>query len=391
MRKKSLGYVLFITFISTIALNMAHPVTPMLIRKLGLPAFMFGVFFAAMSLGNFLFSPIFGSLSDKHGRIKYLMMGLFGYGISQLGFGFNSNPIIIVIFRFLGGAFVVSYLTTSIAYLSDITTKENRLKYMTYYSAVSTIGGSLGSLLGGVLGNNNYKITFFVQFLLCTTICGIIYLLFEETIINKTKKTMNKISLNMFSFKEHKDMLTPQLTLVMIMVIIFYFASTSYNSSINYYIESVLNLPPTFNGVFLSVAGIIGFLANLLITPYLGKRFGEVKSFKILSLALSLSVAIAALIPNIILFFIFIIIFVAICSIYVPIQQNIVVRMSKNNYGAVMGIQNSAKAIGMITGSLFSGFIFEINSKLPFLTAAILLGVGFVIGIKSSINLEENN
>ena len=160
-KNKSLIFIILLTMFSSLTFNMAHPVTPMFINKLGLPTFMFGLFFAAMSIGNFIGSPLFGSLSDKKGRINFLILGAIGYGLSQLGFGFNTNPFIILIFRFTGGFFVVSYLTTSMAYLSDITTKENRTKYITYYAAANTIGTSLGSLLGGIIGNNNFKYTFF--------------------------------------------------------------------------------------------------------------------------------------------------------------------------------------------------------------------------------------
>lgn len=161
MRKKSMKTVVVLTIITTMVCNMAHPVTPMVIKTLKLPSYMFGIFFAAMSIGNFLCSPIWGKLSDKMGRRKFLIIGILGYGVSQLGFGYSTNPIIIVIYRFLGGAFVVSFLTVILAYIADITDKEKRLKGMMYYGAASTIGSALGSLLGGIIGNNNYKIAFF--------------------------------------------------------------------------------------------------------------------------------------------------------------------------------------------------------------------------------------
>lgn len=59
MRKQSTKYLLVLTLLISIVLSMAHPVTPVLIRTLGLPSFMFGIFFASMSLGNF-FAHQFG-------------------------------------------------------------------------------------------------------------------------------------------------------------------------------------------------------------------------------------------------------------------------------------------------------------------------------------------
>jgi len=387
MRKKSNIYLLIIAFISSIGLSMAHPVTPMLIRKLELPSFIFGVFFAAMSLGNFMFSPIWGVLSDTKGRVKYLIIGILGYGITQLGFGYSTNTFIIVIFRFLGGAFVTSYLTVIIAYLTDITTKETRLKIMAYYSAVYTVGSALGSLLGGNLGNNDYKITFLVQFIICLVVSGLIYILFEETVEKKSEAV--KIKFNTFSFKQNGNPLNINVVLIMTIVAIFYFAATSYNSTINFYIESILNLPPSFNGLFLSVAGILGFLANMTLTPYIGKKYDDRKSFKVITLILAVVMGMASLTSNTILFFVFIILFVTISSIYVPIQQNIVTKLTKDNYGALMGLQNSSKAAGMVVGSLFAGFIFDFGSKLPFLASSIILFIGFIILTRITIKLDN--
>lgn len=388
MKKKSTTYLLIIAVLSNLALNMAHPVTPMLIKELNLPSLMFGIFFATMSIGNFLGSPLFGSLSDNHGRIKYLIIGLLGYGISQLGFGFNSNPFIIVIFRFLGGFFVTSYVTTVMAYLTDITNKENRLKFIAYYSAATTIGGALGSLLGGVIGNSNYKYTFFVQFLLCAFTSLLIFILMGETIEKKDEKI--KLSLDNFSIRNYGNHLTKNIILIIIIIIIFFFASTSYNSSINYYIESVLNLPPSFNGIFLSIAGIIGFLSNLIITPYLGKKFKDISIFKTLTLLLGISLILAVFAPNNMLFFSFMILFVALASVHIPLQQSILTRMSKDNYGSIMGLLNSSKSIGMICGSLFAGFIFDFGNKLPFLVAGIILIIGFLLTLNTKTELNSS-
>ncbi|MGL5354400.1 MAG: MFS transporter [Clostridium sp.] len=387
MRKKSEVYLLIIAFISAIALNMAHPVTPMLIRKLELPTFIFGVFFATMSIGNFIFSPIWGVLSDSKGRVKYLIIGLMGYGISQLGFGYSTNTIVIIIFRFLGGAFVTSYLTVIIAYLTDITTKETRLKIMAYYSAVYTVGAAIGSLLGGLIGNTNYKNSFLIQFFICMFVSLLIYFMFEETVEKKLENI--KIKLDFLSFKKYKKTLSTNLLLVMMIVVIFYFAATSYNSTINFYIESVLRLPPSFNGMFLAIAGVLGFLANVILTPYIGKKYDDRKSFKVITLILALTMGLAYLSSNTIAFFIFIILFVTISSVYVPVQQNIVTSLAKDNYGALMGLQNSAKAAGMVMGSLFAGFIFDFGNKLPFMASSIILIVGFIILNITKIEKED--
>lgn len=372
---KSLLFIILLTIFSSLSFNMAHPVTPMFITKLGLPTFMFGLFFATMSIGNFIGSPLFGSLSDKKGRIKFLVLGAIGYGISQLGFGFNTNPLIILIFRFSSGFFVVSYLTVSMAYLTDITTKENRVKYITYYAAANTIGSALGSLLGGIIGNSNFKYTFFVQFILCLVLALLVYLLLEEPKRELSSNTDNKPSFKISWSK----LLSKNLIIMFLIVIAFYFAVTSYNSSINYYIEDVLNLPPSFIGGFLAFTGILGFIVNLIFTPLLVKYFKEINVFKSITICLSFALGLMVISNNVILFLISAVIFASFASIHIPLQQSIITKLSKSNYGSLMGIFNSSKAIGQVTGSLISGFIFDFGNKLPFLISSIIVLISFMI------------
>ena len=389
-KNKSLFFIIFLTMFSSLAFNMAHPVTPMFINKLGLPTFMFGLFFATMSIGNFIGSPLFGTLSDKKGRIKFLILGAIGYGISQLGFGFNTNPFIILIFRFTGGFFVVSYLTTSLAYLTDITTKENRTKYITYYAAANTIGGSLGSLLGGVIGNSNFKYTFFLQFILCMILGILAYLLLEEP-----QKANSSTSSKSYNFKKvnYSNILNKNLIIMFIVVIAFYFASTSYNSTINYYIEDVLKLPPTFIGVFLAFVGIVGFIVNLIFTPLLAKHFKELNLFKVITICITLSLILMVISNNVILFLTCAVIFASFATIHIPLQQSIITKLSKENYGSLMGIFNSSKAVGQVTGSLSAGFIFDLGNKLPFLLSAIIVSIAFVIllYLKSSLIINTKS
>ena len=347
----------------------------MFITQNKLPSYLFGVFFAAMSIGNFIFSPIWGKLSDKGGRIKFMILGILGYGISQVGFGFSSNPVIIVFWRFIGGASVISFLTVILAYIADITDEKGRLKGMTYYAAASTFGGAIGSLLGGVIGNNNYKITFSVQFVLSIVICILFYLFLEETV---TKKNIEKVDKEK-TYTKSINVLNPKVIFIMSQVVVFFFAVTSYNSSINYYIESVLSLPPTVNGIFLAVAGIFGFLINIFFTGKLAKRFGEVKALRISGISMALCIGGATLFNLVPLFFLFILLFVGSSAIYQPMLQNIISKVSNKDNGKIAGIQNSARAIGMIIGSLYSGFIFAYGSKLPFLTASIVILIGYLI------------
>lgn len=80
-------------------------------------------------------------------------------------------------------------------------------------------------------------------------------------------------------------------------------------------------------------------------------------------------------------------IFVGSSALVTPMQQSIVSKLAKYNYVEIMGIQGSYKAIGIIVGSLASGFIFDIGNKLPFILSGICCLI--VCILLSKISLKE--
>ena len=130
MDKNKMKKILFINFITMAAFNMAHPVTPSLINALSMPTYMFGVLYSTMSIAHFVMSPIWGAMSDQKGRKRFLVIGAIGYGFSQLGFGFIGSTPLILLFRITGGAMSVAFITTCIAYVSDIFSRKNIYYFM---------------------------------------------------------------------------------------------------------------------------------------------------------------------------------------------------------------------------------------------------------------------
>lgn len=369
MDKNKMKKILFINFITMATFNMAHPVTPSLINALSMPTYMFGVLYSTMSVAHFVMSPIWGAMSDQKGRKRFLVIGVIGYGFSQLGFGFIESTPLILLFRILGGAMSVAFITTCIAYVSDVSTKEERTKYMSYHTATTSIASSAGALLGGFFGGYGYKVTFLVQFILCLIVAGIIYSMVDETIDKKEGKI--KIYTKHLKKGNKGTKLNPILATMMIVMTLISIAATSYSSTINYYIESVLNMPTMVNGIVMAIAGVIALIMNVWLNPYLSKKFNENYTLIITCIIAGISMLLASLFNNIILSFIFIMIFVGSSALVTPIQQSIVSKLAKDNYGEIMGIQGSYKAIGMIVGSLVSGFIFDIGNKLPFILSGI--------------------
>ncbi|MGN0943145.1 MFS transporter, partial [Fusobacterium varium] len=143
-------------------------------------------------------------------------------------------------------------------------------------------------------------------------------------------------------------------------------------------------LPPSYNGGIMGMIGVLGLFANLTINMWLANKFDLRKIFPVILFSNSImGIFILLFSSKIFIFFLFSVLFYIFNAIYVPIQQSLFTKGQSSNYGLLSGYFNSAKSFGMITGSLFTGFIYEINKLLPFLAVTIIM---FLAGISYTYN-----
>ncbi len=387
MTKKSLYRFLIFNFIIMTVFNFAHPVTPRMIQELQLPDEMFGVFFALMSIGSFIMAPIWGSLSDYKGRKRFLMFGVLGYGITQLGFGLSTTIPTILLFRLFGGAISTSYVTVIMAVIADLSKQNNRAKALAYLAATSSLGAAVGSLMGGYLGQAHYQIPFITQFISCLALCVALYTLTTESLDVK-KEGQHTLSFNHLKIRKGSFDFTSLMGAMIVTVALLNITTTAYSSTISYYVESVLKLPTQLNGMFLAFAPIAAVLTNFFVSPYIGARFNELKSLVVVVSLIGFTLLGWAIFDGAFAF-IFLLSFVVIVPLAQPIYQAIITKLAKDNAGEVLGLQSSARSLGMILGSLLSGYIFKFGAKLPFLLGACIAILAALILIKRFNDLNK--
>lgn len=107
-----------------------------------------------------LFAPIWGRLSDKHGRKPAILLGLLGNAAALIGFGLATDYTWLFVARSAAGIASAAVLPSVMAYVADVTTSEERGKGMGLMGAAMGLGFILGPAIGGVMGSHD--IPFFV-------------------------------------------------------------------------------------------------------------------------------------------------------------------------------------------------------------------------------------
>ena len=148
--KKPLFIIFLTVFIYLLGFGIVIPTIPLLSTQLGATALETGLLLSVYSLMQFLFSPFWGRLSDKHGRRPILLICLAGEAVSYLLFAQADNLVLLFFARALSGFFGASISTAS-AYISDITPPNERSKGMALIGAAFGLGFLFGPAIGGGL------------------------------------------------------------------------------------------------------------------------------------------------------------------------------------------------------------------------------------------------
>jgi MFS family permease len=151
--KKSISpkVLIFLTvFLYLVGFGVIIPIMPLLGKELGGSPTEIGILMAVFSFMQFVFAPMWGQLSDRHGRRLILVGCLLGEALTYIWFGLARSLEALMIARALAGFFGASISTAS-AYISDITPTEERSKGMAIIGAAFGLGFVVGPAIGGAL------------------------------------------------------------------------------------------------------------------------------------------------------------------------------------------------------------------------------------------------
>lgn len=143
-------------------IGLVFPILPSLLREVTHAvdvAPYIGVMTALYALMQFVFAPVLGSLSDRFGRRPVLLLSLAGAAVDYLLLAAAPSLWVLLVGRAIAG---LTSANTSVAtaYLTDISTEEQRPRRFGLLNAMFGIGFIVGPVLGGTLGDAWLRLPF---------------------------------------------------------------------------------------------------------------------------------------------------------------------------------------------------------------------------------------
>jgi MFS transporter, DHA1 family, tetracycline resistance protein len=165
-RRAAVAFIFVTILLDMFALGVIMPVLPKLVESFvdndtATAARIFGLFGTAWALMQFFFSPILGGLSDRFGRRPVVLLSNFGLALDYVLMALAPSLIWLFIGRVISGITSAS-ISTSFAYIADITPPERRAAVFGKVGAAFGAGFILGPAIGGLLGGMDPRLPFWV-------------------------------------------------------------------------------------------------------------------------------------------------------------------------------------------------------------------------------------
>ena len=365
-----------------ITTNIGHPITPYYINQLGLDKIVFGYFFAAMSLGMLIFAPIWGALGDAKGRKWILIICLLFYGVGQILFGVLNNQYLIIAARLFSGIFSGGILVSFLSYMTrskDLSKYNGPRLYATFIS-LHLVGTSLGSFIGGALGelfNPNYHYVFFIQ-----ALSMLIFSIYVLTLMDfKDEEKQNIRSINPLKSLSDIKLLPISLVIFLFVIEVINISFTDVSKYLDVYFSDSgygsLKL-----GTVNLIVGCLTLIVNLLFTPLIIKRFKPLLTLSLLSIIGSVTLLLTFALPNLLLnIYTFYMLFIITKAIIEPVIVEYLNEHKNIQSGILMGLRQSFISLGSIIGVLIGGVIYANYSVLLFYICSSMLAVAAIITI----------
>ena len=165
-RRAALAFIFITVVLDMLALGMIVPVLPKLVEDFvggnaARAAEIYGLFGTVWALMQFIFSPVLGAMSDRYGRRPVILLSNLGLAIDYIVMALAPGVGWLFVGRTISGITSGS-TSTAYAYIADVAPPEKRAAGYGMLSAAFGLGFVVGPAIGGVFGNIDPRLPFWV-------------------------------------------------------------------------------------------------------------------------------------------------------------------------------------------------------------------------------------
>jgi len=266
--------ILFLTvFIHLLGFGIIIPLLPYYAQTYGASGVTVGLLSTSFSMMQFLFTPLWGRLSDRIGRRPVLIVSLVVTGLSYVVFATASSLWLLFVSRMLAGA-AGAVLSTAQAYVADTTTPEERTKGMGLIGAAFGMGFIFGPAIGGILSHWGFAVPAYTAAALAAIAAVFAFFRLRESLPREVRverrEGQRPAGVTLFGALRR-----PRIGPVLVTFFVGTLCFAGMEAVLALYCQHTYGLGPNHIGYLLAYVGVVAATLQVGFVGALAKRFGE--------------------------------------------------------------------------------------------------------------------
>jgi MFS family permease len=398
-RKPSLGAIFLTVFLDVLGFSLVLPFLAAIARsEYGTSEDTGTLLSSVYSLMQFLFVPVWGRLSDRIGRRPVLLVSVLctAAGMALLGGSLALHIGVWALFACrIASGIATANLGTASAYIADCTTKENRARGMGLIGMGFGFGFVVGPALGGLLSpivimGHKGAVPCFVAAGLSVVNFVWVWSRLGESLPPEKRSTKPR-SLTPLNVTAMKDAFArPGVLPCVIVNFVLTVGFASLDQTFRFFNEDKFHLTEIGTGIVFTFIGVVAALVQGGLVRPLSKRVQDTSMIRSGTLIQGIAFALVALSPR-----------VGLWGLYAAggvlalgnglTQPSVSAYVSKragdSEQGGVLGVNQSAAALGRVFGPFIGGVLYKnVSPEAPYWGAALgmLVGLGLTLRLTPS-------
>ena len=368
-KKLALFLLMLNMFLTFSGVGLVIPIMPTYLKTFGAAGQALGFIIALMSFAQFIFSPVAGNLSDRHGRKNLIIFGLIVNGLSQIAMGLSTELWMLYLCRFFTGVGSAFIIPPVMAYVADITTKGERGKAMGWIGAAISLGFMIGPGIGGFLSNVSLHFPFYfaggativaaiMSFLILPSVKPVV-----QALVSKGDNLFKQMVL---SFKTSYFVL-------LLVVFVFSFGISNFQSTLTMFLTYKFNYTPSDIAIVMTLGGFVGVIIQGFAIERLFNLFGEMKIILFSLLMAAISLYGLLFVSEFYIILLVATIFATATTLIRPAVNTLISKTAGKEQGYAAGMNNAYMSLGNMIGPALAGTLFDWHMNIPFTFGAIIL------------------
>ena len=329
----------------------------------------------------FLFAPLWGRLSDRHGRVLVLLIGFAAFLVGSVGTALAPSIGLVYAARLLAGAGAAAIVPTAQAYIADLSSTIDRSRRFVLLGSASFVGFLAGPafgtwLAGPVMGVAVGQMGTMLNWpALAVALAGVPLLLLAPLCLGRNHAVAPSLTVEDGASRRrfvHASML---------LALLASFAVGTFEVGFNLFGSQTLGLTTaTMAAMFITCSLAMLTAQSMLLLSSVRSRIDQ-RWVAAAFAGSALALAFTSLVPDAGSLGLMIAVVATGAGMVGPVLSYELLERQSAAPGKLLGQQAAAGNLGQALGSMGAGSLFTLAPLMPFWTAALVLLVGAALSL----------